>query len=140
MAFSLDFLGFGSKRKTAFRILDLEWAALDLDVRIIDNGVRQLLYQWAVESTVYEDDTDRLLLDLANFAGFLMRGPERAERLLGPDRLAAMEQRVEEAVALAAQPQKEDEESLDIRVIKLMLTAGLADSGIQAAVSLDENA
>ena len=138
MAFSFDFLGFGSKRKTAFRLLDLEWEALDIDVRQIDNGVRQLLYQWTLDSIIYEKDTDQILLDLANFSGFLMRGPERAERALGREGAKKMNMRLKEGIEASAQDHDTETDTLDVKIIKLILAAGLADSEIEELISLDE--
>ncbi len=136
MVFSLDFLGFGSKRKTAFRILDREWAALDIDVRTVDNGVRQLLYQWTEEHTRHEEEADRILLDLAAFSGFLMRGPELAVRTLGRDGVSRMEYRLDGALR-TEEKTADAQDSLDEKVIKLILAAGLADRDIEALVSLD---
>lgn len=137
MALNLDILGFGSKRKTAFRILDREWAALSVDPRPIDGGVRQLLFQWAGEYGDHGGEIDATLLDLAAFTGFLMLGPELAARPFGKDGLAAMEYRLESAL-LAASRDGDKEESLDVKVIKLILAAKLADRDIETLVTLDQ--
>ena len=138
MVFCLDFLGFGSKRKTAFRVLDREWLALDVDIRRIDDGVRQLLYQWSRERGDLHEETDFHLVDLAMFSGFLMLGPELAARPLGQDGLATMEARLDHALSTA-----EDVggvgEPIDIRVIKLVLASKLADRDIDAMVTLEQD-
>ncbi len=138
MVFNLDILGFGSKRKWAFRILDREWDALDVDTRTIDGGVRQLLYQWAQDCVGSKDEIDSQLIDLASFSGFLMLGPELGARPFGKEGLAYMESRLENALAAAVQNGEEDE-PLDVRVIKLMLAAKLADRDIEALLTLDQN-
>ena len=133
MALSPDFLGFGSKRKTAFQLLDATWDAADIDIRTIDNGVRQLLYQWAEGVAAKADEVDVCLKDMAEFTSYLMRGPELSRRFLGNDGIAAMESRLNAAL-------DEDipgQESLDARLVKLILTVGLADRDIEAVVFLE---
>ena len=138
MVFNLDFLGFGSKRKWAFSVLDREWAALDVDTRPIDGGVRQLLFQWAQEFGESKGNIDPHLMDLAAFSGFLMLGPELAARPFGPEGLFTMEKRFNDAVASYASDSETDD-PLDIRVIKLILAANLADRDIEAMVTLDRD-
>ena len=138
MVFSLDFLGFGSKRKTAFRALDREWLPLDIDIRRVNDGVRQLLYQWAREQGDHRGETDMCLLDLAMFSGFLMLGPELAARPFGKEGLAAMQARFDQAL-LAADHDSVSDDPLDVRVIKLVLASGLADRDIEALVALEQD-
>jgi len=135
MVLSLDFLGFGSKSKWAFRVLDREWAAFGIDIRRVDGGVRQILYQWAHEFGDSKDEIDHCLLDLAAWSGFLMLGPEIAVRPFGTDGTSKMKKRLNAVVNAVTDP--EAEESLDAKVIKLLLAAKLADSGIEALVTLD---
>ena len=138
MVFSLDFLGFGSKRKTAFRVLDREWTAMDIDIRRVDDGVRHLLYQWSRERGDLHGNTDFHLVDLAMFSGFLMLGPELAARPLGKDGLSAMESRLEQALS-TAENLGGPGEPVDIRVTKLILASKLADRDIEAIVALEQD-
>ncbi len=135
MALSLDFLGFGSKRKTAFRVLDAAWDAADIDVRAIDNGVRLLLFQWAEETAASPDNVDTRLQDFAAFTGFLMRGPELSQRALGPDGVATMERRLDAALDDDSAGRSD---AIDVRLIKLVLAASLADRDIEAVVGLED--
>ena len=138
MVFSLDFLGFGSKRKTAFRVLDREWAALDIDIRRIDDGVRLLLYQWSRERGDLQGNTDFHLVDLALYSGYLMLGPELGARPFGKDGLAAMEARLEQALS-TAENVGGISEPVDIRITKLILASKLADRDIEAIVTLEQD-
>lgn len=143
MALSLDFLGFGSKRKTAFQVLDREWTAMDIDIRRVDSGVRQLFYQWAQEGgDTAKEALDPILLDIATFAGYLMLGPELGARPFGPDGLAAMEARLnkalEEDAAAHDNPENDTTPSLDVRIVKLILATNLADRDIEAMVGLED--
>lgn len=144
MALSLDILGFGSKRKSAFQVLDREWTALDIDIRRIDNGIRQLLYQWAQEGDTQHDDAlDPILIDMAGFFGFLMLGPELGARPFGEDGLAAMSQRLNNALAEDARahtaPTADAEPSKDVGIVKLVLATKLADRDIEALVGLEDD-
>lgn len=132
MAFSLDFLGFGSKRKSAFGLLDREWSAMDVDLRTIDDGVRQLLYSWAQQTAESPDHMDALLTDWARFTGYLMRGPELSERGLGESVTAAFGARLETAMT------DRDEDAIDVRLVKLILATQLADRDINAIVGLED--
>lgn len=140
MVFSLDFLGFGSKRKWAFGLLEREWAALDIDIRRVDGGVKQLLFQWAQEFGDSKDEIDPYLMDLAAWSGFLMLGPELGARPFGPDGVKTMEKRLSETMDLAARTDEEADDPLDVRVVKLVLAAKLADRDIEALITLDEDA
>jgi len=135
MAFSLDFLGFGSKRKTAFRVLDVAWNTADIDVRTIDNGVRHLLFQWAEEAAQSPDHVDWMLKDYAAFTGFLMRGPELSLRALGHDGITAMTTRLNEAIQADT---TDEDQPIDVRLVKLVFAAGLADQDIEEMVSLED--
>lgn len=136
MVFSLDFLGFGSKRKWAFSVLDREWAAMDIDIRPVDGGVRQVLYNWVLEFAQSDDHTDALLKDAAAFTGFLMLGPELGTRPFGSEGVKAMQKRFEDALN-AADTVSESDEPIDVKMVKLILAAGLADRDIEALASLD---
>ncbi len=141
MALSLDILGFGSKRKSAFQVLDREWVAQDIDIRPIDDGIRQLLYTWAQHYSHDQDTLDSILEDLAKFSGFLMRGPELSIRALGNDGVATMSQRLEMALhadVSTAIDKETDEEPLDVKVTKLILAVKLADRDIEALISLED--
>jgi len=133
MAFSLDFLGFGSKRKSAFRLLDREGGALDVDLRTVDDGIRQLLYQWAQQDAESTDHLDALLTDWAMFTGYLMRGPELSKRGLGSLTVTEFAARLENAVS------NQDQESIDVRLIKLILATGRADRDIAAVIGLEDD-
>ncbi|MEQ8736230.1 MAG: hypothetical protein RIC29_14985 [Rhodospirillaceae bacterium] len=141
MALSLDILGFGSKRKSAFQVLDRAWVAQDIDIRPIDGGIRQLLYTWAQQYSHDQDALDSILEDIAKFSGFLMRGPELSVRALGHDGVAAMSERLEAAVhadGLNADDNENEKEPLDVRVTKLILAVKLADRDIEALISLED--
>lgn len=145
MVLSLDFLGFGSKRKTAFQVLDQEWIAMDIDIRRIDSGVRQLIYQWAREDGETEKEAlDPILLDIATFSGYLMLGPELGMRPFGPEGLAAMSERLDKALAEDAaahgSPGDKPQPSRDVRIVKLILATKLADRDIEVLVGLEDAA
>lgn len=143
MAFSFEIPGFGSKRKWALQVLDREWTALDIDIRRIDGGVRQLLFQWAQEGgDINKEALDPILVDLAAFSGFLMLGPELGARPFGADRLASMEKRLQAALTedelLEREPEQNVEPSVNLRIVKLVLAAKLADQDIVAMVELED--
>ena len=138
MALSLDILGFGSKRKWAFQVLDREWIALDIDISRINEGVRQLLFQWAQEEGASKDALDPALLDFATFTGFLMLGPELGARPLGPDGVTTMINRLEAALVQDLKEEDFVEASTDVRLVKLILATGLADRDIEAMVKLED--
>jgi hypothetical protein len=138
MALSLDILGFGSKRKWAFQVLDREWIALDIDISRINDGVRQLLFQWAQEEGASKDALDPALLDFATFTGFLMLGPELGARPLGPDGVTTMINRLEAALVQDLKEEDFVEASTDVRLVKLILATGLADRDIEAMVKLED--
>ena len=141
MALSLDILGFGSKRKSAFQVLDREWVAQDIDIRPIDDGIRQLLYTWAQHYSHDQDTLDSILVEIAEFSGFLMRGPELSMRALGADKVAIMSQRLETALQADSRTSPGEEagdEPLEVKVTKLILAVNLADRDIEALVSLED--
>jgi len=143
MAFSFEIPGFGSKRKWALQVLDREWTALDIDIRRIDGGVRQLLFQWAQEGgDTNKEALDPILVDMAAFSGFLMLGPELGARPFGTERLSTMEGRLQAALAedevLERDHEQNLEPSLDLRIVKLVLAAKLADRDIVALVELED--
>lgn len=143
MALSLDILGFGSKRKSAFQVLDREWVAMDIDIRRIDGGVRQLLFQWAQESGDTQATLDSTLSSIAKFSGFLMLGPELGARPLGEKGLSDMSDLL--AAALEADSKSGDDDNndtlpLEVRIVRLILAAKLADRDIAALVDLETEA
>ena len=141
MALSLDILGFGSKRKSAFQVLDREWVAQDIDIRPIDDGIRQLLYTWAQQYSHDQDTLDSILVEIAEFSGFLMRGPELSMRALGTDKVATMSQRLETALQAESGTSPGEEagvEPLEVKVTKLILAVNLADRDIEALISLED--
>ncbi|NKB45487.1 MAG: hypothetical protein GKS03_14540 [Alphaproteobacteria bacterium] len=138
MALSLDILGFGSKRKWAFQVLDREWIALDIDIRRIDGGVRQLLFQWAQEFGDRKETLDPILIDSATFSGFLMLGPELGARPLGSKGIKTMTERLEAALEADDVSAEEDAATVDVRIVRLILAANLADRDIEALVGLEQ--
>lgn len=136
MALSLDILGFGSKRKWAFQVLDREWIALDIDIRRIDGGVRQLLFQWAQDFGDDKDTLDPVLIDAASFSGFLMLGPELGARPFGPQGTKVMSERLTAALDDDDKADAQDYPPMDVRIVRLILAAGLADRDIEAIVGL----
>jgi hypothetical protein len=138
MALSLDILGFGSKRKWAFQVLDREWTALDIDIRRIDDGVRQLLFQWAQEYGSQKETLDPILADAATFSGFLMLGPELGARPFDVSGLATMSDRLNAALDVDIAAEEDDMPTVDVRIARLILAAGLADRDIEALVDLEQ--
>ncbi|MBT4740988.1 MAG: hypothetical protein HN793_12200 [Rhodospirillaceae bacterium] len=138
MALSLDILGFGSKRKWAFQVLDREWIALDIDIRRIDGGVRQLLFQWAQEFGDRKETLDPILIDAASFSGFLMLGPELGARPFQPSGIKVMSERLEAALDADGLTEEQDYPPVDVRIVRLILAAGLADRDIEALVDLEQ--
>lgn len=139
MALSFDILGFGSKRKSAFQVLDREWIALDVDIRRIDGGVRQLLYQWAQESGDSKQVLDSTLISIAKFSGYLMLGPELGARPFGQQGLVEMSTLFEDALTADSKIEEESDLPLEVRIVRLILATGLADRDIEALVELEIN-
>lgn len=137
MALSLDILGFGSKRKWAFQLLDREWAAMDIDIRRIDGGVKQLLFQWAQEMGETKAALDPTLVSIAKFSGFLMLGPELGARSLGPSGLKEMSDLLDSALETDATSEEDVDLPLEVRVVRLVLAAKLVDRDIAALVELE---
>lgn len=137
MALSFDILGFGSKRKWAFQVLDREWIALDVDIRRIDGGVRQLLYQWAQESGESKQALDPTLISIAKFSGYLMLGPELGARPFGQNGLTEMSVLFDAALKADSSLEDDQDLPLEVRVVRLILAAGLADRDIEALVELE---
>ena len=110
---------------------------MDIDISRINDGVRQLLFQWAQEEGASKDALDPALLDFATFTGFLMLGPELGARPLGPDGVTTMINRLEAALVQDLKEEDFVEASTDVRLVKLILATGLADRDIEAMVKLE---
>ena len=109
-----------------------------IDISSINDGVRQLLFQWAQEEGASKDALDPALLDFATFTGFLMLGPELGARPLGPDGVTTMINLLEAALVQDLKEEYFVEASTDVRLVKLILATGLADRDIEAMVKLED--
>ncbi|MDE0801375.1 MAG: hypothetical protein OSB02_11655 [Rhodospirillaceae bacterium] len=137
MAFNFDIFGLGSKRKWAFQVLDREWSALDVDIRRIDGGVRQLLYRWAQESGESKQALDQTLISIAKFSGYLMLGPELGARPFGQNGLTEMSALFDTALKADSSLEGHGGLHLEVRIVRLILAAGLADRDIESIVELE---
>jgi hypothetical protein len=130
-----DFFG-GSKRRSALQLLDRSLGELEVNPAYIDDGMRFAIYRWAQEAaagTVSESGVmDGLMRRAAELISFCVIGPAETEAQWGAGVRAEREARFDAVLASA------DEETLDARLIKLVLAKAIAAPDIQARVSLEE--
>ena len=130
-----EFIGFGSKRRTAIKSFDKALTALEVNPAYIDDGMRFLVYKWAEE----EEEAlpipdpgaiDRYLLEAAALISYCVLGPAETESVWGSDVRAERGQRFEAALADGS------DDVFDVRVIKLVLAKGIAAPDVSAVAYL----
>jgi hypothetical protein len=130
-----DFFG-GSKRRSAVQLLDRMLDTFGVNPASLDDGMRFAIYRWAqaaAAGTVSEEGVvDGLMREAAALISFCIIGPAEVEATWGADVRAEREARFEAVLASG------DDESFDVKLIKLVLAKGIAAPDIQARVSLEE--
>ena len=124
-----DFLGFGSKRRSALQLFDRTLAKLEVNPAYVDDGMRFAVYKWALEAgDGTASDFDHLMTDAAALISYCVLGPAETEALWGPTERAAQEARLDNVLA------RGEEESFDALVIKLVLAKGIAAPDLHVAM------
>ena len=135
MVFGLDFLGFGSKRRWALQLLDRSLGELEVNPGYLDDGMKYIIYDWALEeerrSSGADGALDSTIRNAAALISFCILGKEETGELWGAVISAARSARFEAVL------QRGEDETLDARLIKLVLAKGLAAPDIRAQVELD---
>jgi hypothetical protein len=133
----LDFLGFGSRRRTALRVFDAALVAGKVNPAYVDDGMRYVVYKWASEEEsafgLDPGHVDRRMTEAARLLSFVVLGPVETEREFGPD----ARQRGEAGLARALAEDGDD--TFEARMIKLALARGIAAAEIVAQLELAEN-
>lgn len=135
MVFGLDFLGFGNKRRWALQILDRSLGELEVNPAYLDDGMKYIIYDWALEeerrTAGAHGALDATIREAAALLSFCILGRKETEELWGRVVSAAREARFDAVL------QQEEEETLDARLIKLVLAKGLAAPDIRERVELE---
>jgi hypothetical protein len=135
LVFGLDFLGFGSKRRWALQLLDRSLGELEVNPAYLDDGMKYIIYDWAIEEEQRAEGAegafDFAIRDAAALLSFCILGPEETEELWGSVVRAAREIRFNTVL------DRGEDETLDARLIKLVLAKGLAAPDIRARVKLE---
>ena len=135
MVFGLDSLGFGSKRRWALQLLDRSLSELEVNPGYLDDGMKYIIYDWALEeerrSSGADGALDSTIRNAAALISFCILGKEETGELWGAAISAARSARFEAVL------QRGEDETLDARLIKLVLAKGLAAPDIRAQVELD---
>ena len=129
-----DFLGFGSKRRSALQLLDRTLTDLEVNPAYIDDGMRFAIYKWALIMEANDGRAsvvDQAMREAAALISFCVLGPSETEALWGPSVRAERERRLDAVLA------KGEEDSYDAMLIKLVLAKGVAAPDIRARVNLD---
>ena len=130
----LDFLDFGSRRRSALRGFDAALVAGKVNPAYVDDGMRYIIYKWATEEEAAfgldPGHLDRRMAEAAGILSFCVLGPVEIEREVGP----AARQRGEEAFARALASDGDD--TFEARIVKLALARGIAAPEIAAQVEL----
>jgi hypothetical protein len=128
-----DFLGFGSKRRSALQLFDRTLARLEVNPAYVDDGMRFAVYKWATVLTAPQDSEtmDHIMREAAALVSFCVIGAAETEALWGADVRVEREARFNTALA------DDRDDTLDARLIKLVLAKGLAAPDIAARVELD---
>ena len=135
--FGFDFLGFGNRRKWALDVFDRALTEFEVNRAYIDDGMRYAVYKWALieEGRTPPADyaaLDRIMRDAAGMISFCVLGPAETERIWGPRKREQRQAHFDAALA------KADEETFDVKLIKLVLTKGVAAPDIRAQAGLEE--
>ena len=135
MAFAFEFLGFGSKRRTALRAFDRALSDLQVNPAYIDDGMRYAIYKWVTdeEADLNADPgyVDRRMTAAAALISFCVLGFSETTEVWGETVAAERRHRFDAVLAAS------DNDGFDTRIIKLVLAKGIAAPDIAAAVTLD---
>ncbi len=129
-----DFLGFGSKRRSALQLFDRTIAQNEVNPAYIDDGMRFAIYKWAQLLAPHElgpERFDLFLREAAILISFCVIGPAETQALWGEEVRAAREARFNAVLA------DETADTFDARIVKLVLAKGIAAPDIRARVSLE---
>jgi len=124
-----DFFGFGSKRRTALEGFDRVLSQLQVNPGLIDDGMRYAIYG-AVQS-LSPALLDQRLRDAAELISLCVLGPTETAAVWGDAVCRARDAR------LTAALDDQSSDSLDTRVIKLVLMKGIASPEVAARVELE---
>jgi hypothetical protein len=127
-----DFLGFGSKRRSALQLFDRTLVQMEVNLAYIDDGMRFAIFKWASAMANESGDTlDHLMREAAALMSFCVLGPAETETLWGAETRAAREARFQAVLDRA------EEDSFDAMLIKLTLAKAIAAPDIRARVGLE---
>jgi hypothetical protein len=129
-----DFLGFGSKRRSALQLFDRTLAQLEVNPAYVDDGMRFAVYKWAnllIGPQGSGASMDQIMREAAAIISFCVIGAEETEALWGAEVRGEREARFNAALT------DERDDTLDARLIKLVLAKGIAAPDITARVELD---
>ncbi len=136
MVFGFDIFGVGSKRKWALKLLDSTLVNLEVSSSQIDDGMKYVIYDWALqdprnESGFNENIVDSIMKEAATMISFCVLGPAETEELWGATVRQSREQRFTGVL------ENGENDSLDARIIKLILAKGIAAADIKSQVELE---
>lgn len=137
MVFGFDFLGFGNKRRWALQVLDRTLGELEVNPGYLDDGMRYAIYKWVLEEEARAQGSesrsaiDGLMREAATLVSFCVLGSAETEELWGETVRTAREARFNAVL------ERDEDETLDARIIKLVLAKGIAAPDIRARVSLE---
>lgn len=129
----LDIFG-GSKRRSALLLFDRSLTQWEVNPAYVDDGMRFAIYKWAdtyAQATASSVVIDDVMRAAAEMISYCVLGTAETEAQWGPALCAEREARF--AAALA----KDDDDSFDAMLIKLVLAKGIAAPDIRARVGLD---
>ncbi len=129
-----DFFGFGSKRRSALQLFDRTLAALEVNPAYVDDGMRFAIYKWALVLEANDGRpsmVDHAMREAAALISFCVLGPAETEALWGEAVRAEREARLEAVLS------KDEQDSFDAMLIKLVLAKDIAAPDIRAKVNLD---
>ncbi len=132
----LDFLGLGSRRRTALRGFDAALVAGEVNPAYVDDGMRYIIYKWATEEEAAfgldPSHLDRRMIEAAGVLSYCVLGPTEMESIFGPE----ARKRGEDVMARALAP--DGDETFEARIVKLALARGIAAAEIAEQVELAE--
>ncbi len=135
LVFGLDFLGIGSKRRWALHLLDRTLGELEVHPARLDDGMKYVIYNWAVaeESRAggVDGTMDSIMRNAAILLSYCILGPAETEELWGAAVRSARETRFEAVL------ERGEDQTFDARLIKLVLAKGLAAPDIQVRAKLE---
>ena len=118
----------GSQRQSALQLFDRALTELEVNPAYVDDGMRYAIYKWALEMN---SDIDRTMRDAAALISFCVLGAAETEAVWGPAVRQARQARFDHVL------DNNEDETFDARLIKLVLTKGVAASDIRVRASLE---